>query len=81
MYLGDTKELEQKKPIKLPWGDRQSRLGPSQKLAVLIRPELRASLKLAESPVMIIKSVFSISICALLHSHQKIWGFSAIVGG
>ena len=58
--LGGCKELHHKKAITLLFGVRRSRLGPIQSQAVLKRPEWRASAKLAESPVMIIKSVFSI---------------------
>ena len=54
------KELHHKKAVTLLFGVRQSRLGPIQSQAVLKRPEWRASAKLAESPVMIIKSVFSL---------------------
>ena len=52
------KELHHKKAVTLLFGVRRSRLGPIQSQAVLKRPEWRASAKLAESPVMIIKSVF-----------------------
>ena len=54
------KELHHKKAVTLLFGVRRSRLGPIQSQAVLKRPEWRASAKLAESPVMIIKSDFSI---------------------
>ena len=59
-YYPQAKELHHKKAITLLFGVRRSRLGPIQIQAVLKRPEWRASAKLAESPVMIIKSVFLI---------------------
>ena len=56
----DAKNYTIRKAVTLLFGVRRSRLGPIQSQAVLKRPEWRASAKLAESPVMIIKSVFSL---------------------
>ena len=58
--MSEAKELHHKKAVTKLFGVRRSRLGPIQIQAVLKRPEWRASAKLAESPVMIIKSVFLI---------------------
>ena len=55
-----TKELHHKKAVTLLFVVRRSRLGPIQNQAVLKQPKWRASAKVAESPVMIIKSVFSL---------------------
>ena len=60
LILASTKELHHKKAITLLFVVRRSRLGPIQSQAVLKRPKWRASAKVAESPVMIIKSVFSL---------------------
>ena len=58
--IPQNKELHHKKAITLLFVVRRSRLGPIQSQAVLKRPKWRASAKVAESPVMIIKSVFSL---------------------
>ena len=71
-----TKELHHKKAVTLLFGVRRSRLGPIQSQAVLKRPEWRASAKLAESPVMIIKSVFSLWVWAI--SQRKIYALGQL---
>ena len=71
LCISAVKELHHKKAVTLLFGVRRSRLGPIQSQAVLKRPEWRASAKLAESPVMIIKSVFLIWVWAI--SQRKIY--------
>ena len=60
VVIGPGKELHRKKAVTSIFGVGRSRPGPIQSQAVLKQPEWRASAKLAESPVMIIKSVFSL---------------------